>query len=100
MRADVALSYNDKSRYTTGFGRSDMVRVDDGLDLFPRYGVGVGYQFRPWFRSDITLDARTDVVGKTAGSVSYTSGGTAMRDTIVDGFRARDYTGLINGYID
>jgi opacity protein-like surface antigen len=82
------------------------VRNDDGLDAFGRFGGGVGYQFNRWFRADVTLDSRSSTRIKTEETLDYNGPTDAsghvigLRNTVNDSFRVKDYTGLLNGYID
>jgi opacity protein-like surface antigen len=107
VRIDAAYSMSDTSKYKGTDPRADMVRGDSYLDNFPRFGLGVGYQFNKWFRMDATYDIRDNVKSRGAGSVDYTIpnvGGTnptiAMRDTFTDSFTSTNATGLINAYLD
>ena len=106
VRMDAAYSWNSIDKYSDSDPRIDASRADDGLSNFGRYGLGAGYHFSKWLRGDITLDSRNEVRSKANGIVDYSgpvdaSGHTIqMRDTIFDRFRTKNYTGLVNGYLD
>lgn len=102
FRLDAAYSSSNTRHYQTGYPALDNARNDDGLDQFGRYGFGFGYYFHRWFRGDFTFDARSEARGKFGGFIDYPEAATnfAMRDTIFERSRYRDYTALANGYID
>lgn len=106
FRLDAAYAMNSIEKYKEATPRMDLVRQDDGLENFGRFGLGAGYHFRKWLRGDVTFDVRNEVRSKGNGSIQYSGPSDAsnhtiaMRDTVYDRFRTKNYTGLVNGYID
>ncbi len=107
VRLDAAYSQSNLSKYQATDSWANSVRGDSYLDNYPRFGIGVGYQFAPRFRMDMTLDWRNDVKSKGAGTRNYQITNTAgpnpfieMRDTVSDNFTSTNLTGLLNAYYD
>ena len=107
VRLDAAYSQGDVSKFRSTDPRVDSIRGDSYLDNYPRYGVGVGYYFNRWFRADITVDQRNNVISKGTGTVDYTIANgagpnptIAMRDTYSDSFKSSNSTALANGYVE
>lgn len=106
VRLDAAYSMNSIDKYREELPRFDRLRQDDSLENFGRYGLGAGYHLSKWFRGDVTFDVRNEVRSKANGSIGYfgpsdaTGHAIEMRDTVFDRFRTKNYTGLVNGYLD
>ncbi|CAN0241402.1 unnamed protein product [Phaeothamnion confervicola] len=108
VRLDAAYSQSNQSKYQATDAFANQVRGDSNLDNFPRFGFGVGYQFSPRFRMDATLDWRSDVTSRGAGTRNYTIANGAgpnptidMRDTVSDSITSStNMTGLLNAYLD
>jgi opacity protein-like surface antigen len=75
--------------------------VGDGAII----GLGVGYQFNPWFRADATLEYRAGVTasgflrqhtqyGSEDGDVDF------YGDNLYNGGKLRSIVGLLNAYVD
>jgi opacity protein-like surface antigen len=62
-----------------GYSASASSRFGDS----PVFGAGIGWRFTPWLRTDATFDYRSD--GK---------------DNIAGGARFRNWSAMLNGYID
>ncbi|MGE0626499.1 MAG: outer membrane beta-barrel protein [Hyphomicrobiaceae bacterium] len=105
LRLDAAYSMSDTDKYRAQSpNNDDAVRSDGGLEQFGRFGFGVGYHFRPWLRMDATFDVRTDVSSRANSGVTSTansgSSGALLTETFSDHFRSKNWTGLVNAYID
>ena len=108
LRLDAAYSVNSIDRYRDSDPHLDGLRNDDGLQNFGRYGLGAGYYFSRYIRGDVTIDVRNEVRSKTTGTIDYsgpidatgTGHAILMRDSVFDRMRTKNYTGLINAYVD
>lgn len=104
LRLDAAYSMSDVDKYRAQSpNNDDAVRSDSGLEQFGRFGFGIGYHFTRWFRMDATFDVRTDVSSKANSGVTSTvnsGSGTLLTETFSDHFRSKNWTGLVNAYVD
>lgn len=107
VRVDGAYVVGDKSKYSTGYRNDDLVRGDSNLNNFARGGLGLGYKFNNWFRTDLTFSVRSNVNSRGNNDVFYTIPNGAgpnptilMRDTISDTFTSDNTIGLLNAYLD
>ena len=110
FRVDAAYSLNSVGTYKSDQPTEDRYRSDRGLDEFGRYGIGMGYYWSKWFRTDLTLDVRSEVRSTGRGAWNRNVASTSvlpgeptsiqLRDSVYDSFRVKDYTGLVNAYVD
>jgi opacity protein-like surface antigen len=82
FRADTGLGLgSDPSVKERGiiYGNSDPASpartssawFNNDFETFLTVGTGVGYYWTPWFRTDLTVDLRTDAEVKMRGTLSY-----------------------------
>ena len=82
FRADAGLGLgSDPSVTERGiiYGNSDPASpartssawFNNDFETFLTVGAGVGYYWTPWFRTDLTVDFRTDAEVKMRGTLSY-----------------------------
>ena len=106
VRLDASVGFNSADKYSDSIPTLQAFRNDDGLSTFGRYGFGAGYHFSRWLRADITFDGRSSTRSTAsqdttfAGPVDASGHAILMRNTVSDQFRTKDYTALVNGYLD
>jgi opacity protein-like surface antigen len=88
LYADPTGSFNDP---VVGNLRYERESMDDAWMI----GVGVGYQFTDYFRSDITLDYETPAKAKGYAVCGGCTGGFSEESTDID-----VWTVMLNGYVD
>lgn len=110
LRGDVGVGFYDAGNWTqTPFDNGSTIvsnefhstTIGDGAII----GLGVGYQFNPWFRTDATLEFRAGVSadGFLRQHTQYgDGGGTAdfYGDNRYGGGKLRSIVGLVNAYAD
>ncbi len=98
LRGDIGYKiYGDPSGSFNDYGNLRELRFErESMDNAWMIGVGVGYQFNDYFRSDVTLDyeTRAGVKGYAACLTSCT-GGYTTEGTDID-----VWTVMLNGYVD
>lgn len=100
LRGDVGMTNQSVKRLSNSLDALGTIeKVNLGFDSSPFVGVGIGYQFSPWLRADIT--------GEYRGKASF-QGLERYRDsTLPLGYGTDEYTAtkkelvfLANGYVD
>jgi opacity protein-like surface antigen len=106
FRADFAAGFGSQPSITTTgtpfaagtIGLSPSWMSEDFLPSFTG-GVGVGYVWNSWFRTDFTVDIHSIMDANFNGSQNYVSGGT-QTITVDDKTRFMSTILLWNGYYD
>lgn len=94
LRGDVGLLDPTISRRSRDIGADSLSALVNGrLDRTGVIGAGIGYQFSPWFRADVTVDHRFEATFR--GTRFSTSTAYALDRAEFDAT-----TFLINGYVD
>ena len=75
-----------------------VVNTGLGFDSSPLFGIGVGYQWNSWLRTDVTAEYRTSTKGKAIGS--YTEFCPGGRCFDVYDFDHQASVFLVNAYVD
>lgn len=100
LRGDIGMSNQSVDEAIFDFGRlpapTRVNRVQAGFDSAPIFGLGIGFQFNPWLRADITGEYR----GKASFSAYEIV--TAAGNTFGESNTAKksEWVGLVNAYID
>jgi len=92
---DVHFRNFDGSAYTSG--KLDSADLSSGMN----YGIGFGYTFNQWLRSDITLDGfRSDVDGSFATTSPCGGAPAGTTCTIKGSGSVQTLSLMANGYVD
>ncbi|MCX2725406.1 outer membrane protein [Roseibium salinum] len=97
LRGDIGYKiYSDPSGSFDDYGNAGMLRFErESMDNAWMIGVGVGYQFNDYFRSDITLDYETPAGAKGYAVCGGCTGGYSEEGTDID-----VWTVMVNAYVD
>lgn len=107
FRMDAAYGWNDASALSTSYsvpnaGYSDLLRWDDGLSEFGRYGIGFGMYVNSYFRADMTFEMRNEYGGDTVvnNQLDQSNPNFDWERTTRDEIKVRDSLMMLNAYVD
>jgi opacity protein-like surface antigen len=96
LRGDIGYKfYNDPNGSFNDPVIGDLRFQRESMDDAWMIGVGVGYQFNDYFRSDVTIDYETSANVKGYAVCGTCAGGFSTESTDVD-----VWTVMLNGYVD
>ncbi|WP_299816329.1 outer membrane protein [uncultured Roseibium sp.] len=96
LRGDIGYKiYGDPSGSFNDPDIGDLRFERESIDNAWMIGVGVGYQFNDYFRSDVTIDYETAASVKGYAVCGSCSGGYSEEGTDID-----IWTVMLNGYVD
>lgn len=97
LRGDIGYKvYGDPSGSFNDYNNAGLLRFErESMDNAWMIGVGVGYQFNDYFRSDITFDYETPATAKGYAVCGGCGGGYSEEGTDID-----VWTLMLNGYVD
>jgi opacity protein-like surface antigen len=96
LRGDIGMTNQEMDRLSDGVTDAQFETVHFEFDSSPLFGVGLGYQFNPWLRVDVTGEYR----GKSTLHGLERQRGASP--DFVDQYSATksEWTGLANVYVD
>jgi len=99
LRGDIGMTNSSKNTMVSSLDNvgSPTIQRYGGFNGGTSYGVGVGYQFNSWLRTDITGEYRSRVSFNGNNFYQY-PGGSFLGDTYTGGYSS--WVGLVNAYLD